>query len=52
MYRIFKKLIGIQLHVIDLAYGHVKAIDYLNASKDMGKPLIVNLGTGKGYSKC
>lgn len=38
------------IHVVDLAYGHVKAIDYSNASKDMKKPLIVNLGTGKGYS--
>ena len=37
------------IHVVDLAYGHVKAIDYLN-SKDSMKPLIVNLGTGKGYS--
>ena len=37
------------IHVVDLAYGHVKAIDYLN-SKDTMKPLIVNLGTGKGYS--
>ena len=37
------------IHVVDLAYGHVKAIDYLN-SKDTIKPLIVNLGTGKGYS--
>ncbi|MDD3008379.1 MAG: UDP-glucose 4-epimerase GalE [Arcobacter sp.] len=37
------------IHVVDLAYGHVKAIDYLN-SKDIMKPLIVNLGTGKGYS--
>ena len=38
------------IHVVDLAYGHVKAIDYLNSSKNMKKPLIVNLGTGKGYS--
>jgi UDP-glucose 4-epimerase len=37
------------IHVVDLAYGHVKAIDYLNL-KDLMKPLIVNLGTGKGYS--
>ena len=37
------------IHVVDLAYGHVKSIDYLN-SKDTMKPLIVNLGTGKGYS--
>lgn len=38
------------IHVVDLAYGHVKAIDYLNSLKNMEKPLIVNLGTGKGYS--
>ena len=37
------------IHVVDLAYGHVKAIDYLN-SKDNMQPLIVNLGTGIGYS--
>lgn len=34
------------IHVV----GHVKAIDYLN-SKDSMKPLVVNLGTGKGYGK-
>ncbi len=38
------------IHVVDLAYGHVKAINYLNNLKDVEKPLIVNLGTGKGYS--
>jgi UDP-glucose 4-epimerase len=37
------------IHVVDLALGHVKAIEYLN-SKDTMKPLIVNLGTGIGYS--
>ncbi len=37
------------IHVVDLAFGHVKAIDYLN-SKDTMRPLTVNLGTGKGYS--
>ena len=37
------------IHVVDLALGHVRAIDYLN-SKDTMKPLIVNLGTGIGYS--
>lgn len=37
------------IHVVDLAYGHVKAIDYLNNSS-LIKPLKVNLGTGKGYS--
>lgn len=38
------------IHVVDLALGHVKAIDYLNNQKSNKKPLIVNLGTGKGYS--
>jgi UDP-glucose 4-epimerase len=37
------------IHVIDLANAHVKAIEYLNKS-DKIKPLIVNVGTGKGYS--
>ncbi len=37
------------IHVVDLAYGHVKAIDYLNGKNSIN-PLIVNLGTGKGYS--
>ncbi len=34
------------IHVVDLAYGHVKAIDYLNNSNNIK----VNLGTGIGYS--
>ena len=35
------------IHVVDLAQGHVKAIDYLLR----GQPsLTVNLGTGRGYS--
>lgn len=38
------------IHVVDLAYGHVKAIDYINIQDKNIKPLIVNLGTGKGYS--
>lgn len=37
------------IHVVDLAYGHVKAIDYLNKTVQK-EPLKVNLGTGKGYS--
>lgn len=37
------------IHVVDLAFGHVKAIEYLNNSKEI-EPLKVNLGTGKGYS--
>ena len=36
------------IHVVDLALGHVKAIKYINTKSS--KPLVVNLGTGKGYS--
>lgn len=35
------------IHVVDLAKGHVKAIEYLNNNKGLG---IFNLGTGNGYS--
>ena len=35
------------IHVVDLAKGHVKA---LQALKDKSQVLIVNLGTGNGYS--
>jgi UDP-glucose 4-epimerase len=35
------------IHVIDLARGHVKAVDYLLSNKGS---LTVNLGAGKGYS--
>ena len=35
------------IHVVDLARGHVAAIDYLMANKGEG---VFNLGTGKGYS--
>ena len=35
------------IHVVDLAEGHVKAIEKL---KEMKEVLTVNLGTGKGYS--
>ncbi len=38
------------IHVVDLAFGHVKALDYLNIQIKNKKPLIVNLGTGKGNS--
>ena len=38
------------IHVVDLAIAHVKAIDYLDLSSAINKPLIVNLGTGTGYS--
>ncbi len=35
------------IHVVDLAVGHVKALDYL--AREQGV-LTVNLGTGQGYS--
>jgi UDP-glucose 4-epimerase len=35
------------IHVVDLALGHVKAIEKLNEKKGI---LFYNLGTGKGYS--
>jgi UDP-glucose 4-epimerase len=35
------------IHVVDLAEGHVAALDYLNRQ---GGLLTVNLGTGRGYS--
>ncbi|WP_159091456.1 GDP-mannose 4,6-dehydratase, partial [Xanthomonas fragariae] len=35
------------LHVMDLARAHVDAIDYLQRKR---KGLVVNLGTGRGYS--
>jgi len=38
------------IHVVDLANAHVKALDYLNSQETMNQPLIVNLGTGIGYS--
>lgn len=38
------------IHVVDLAYGHVKAIQYLNNQTKNITPLKVNLGTGNGYS--
>lgn len=37
------------IHVVDLAKGHVAAIDYLAREKS-GAALDVNLGTGVGYS--
>jgi UDP-glucose 4-epimerase len=37
------------IHVVDLALGHVKALKYIE-SINKHKPLIVNLGTGNGYS--
>ncbi len=41
------------IHVTDLAEGHLRALHYLTTSGDTAKdcrPLIVNLGTGRGYS--
>ena len=37
------------IHVMDLAYAHVKALAYLN-NNELKEPLIVNLGRGEGYS--
>ena len=37
------------IHVMDLAEAHLKALEYLNTHKEH-KPLIVNIGTGQGYS--
>lgn len=37
------------IHVVDLARGHVKALEWLFAEKT-GALLAVNLGTGRGYS--
>lgn len=35
------------IHVVDLAKGHVAALDYLSANDGL---ITVNLGTGRGYS--
>ena len=35
------------IHVLDLADGHIKALEYMEKNKGVG---IFNLGTGKGYS--
>lgn len=35
------------IHVVDLAQGHIKALDYLISKK---RSLTVNLGVGRGYS--
>jgi len=35
------------IHVMDLAEGHVKALDRLNSFNEV---MTINLGTGKGYS--
>ena len=38
------------IHVVDLANAHVKAIEYIQKQDIMQEPLIVNVGTGTGYS--
>ena len=39
------------IHVVDLANAHVKALNHLNSkNKQTVNPLIVNIGTGVGYS--
>ena len=38
------------IHVVDLALGHLKALDALARSPRGTDPLTINLGTGKGYS--
>jgi UDP-glucose 4-epimerase len=38
------------IHVVDLALGHLKALDALTGRDDQAECLTVNLGTGNGYS--
>ncbi|MBH0201015.1 MAG: UDP-glucose 4-epimerase GalE [Nitrospira sp.] len=38
------------IHVVDLAIGHLKALDALGRSPHQAECLTVNLGTGTGYS--
>jgi UDP-glucose 4-epimerase len=38
------------IHVVDLANGHLKALDALRRSAPQAECLTVNLGTGTGYS--
>lgn len=38
------------IHVVDLARAHLDALSYLTAENAPDEPLIVNLGTGNGYS--
>lgn len=38
------------IHVLDLAQGHLAAIDFLLAGEGAGANLPVNLGCGRGYS--
>lgn len=35
------------IHIIDLADAHLRALEYINSNK---KSIVLNLGTGKGYS--
>ena len=38
------------IHVLDLARGHVAALDFLQAGEGRGRNLALNLGCGRGYS--
>lgn len=38
------------IHVVDLALAHIAALNYLVNGDESRGPLIVNLGTGKGFS--
>lgn len=38
------------IHVMDLAEGHLAALNKLHKTKKGQSPLIINLGTGRGYS--
>ena len=38
------------IHVVDLAKGHVKALDFVTNSQHDNYMEIINLGSGKGYS--
>jgi UDP-glucose 4-epimerase len=38
------------IHVVDLARGHLAALDYLAAGEGGGRNLALNLGRGQGYS--
>lgn len=38
------------IHVVDLALGHLRALEALGGGADAGRCMAVNLGTGVGYS--
>ncbi|QXD23515.1 UDP-glucose 4-epimerase GalE [Opitutia bacterium ISCC 51] len=38
------------IHVVDLAKAHLATLNYLTGENSPDEPLIVNLGTGNGYS--